>query len=234
MPHAEASGLSDSLLKTKLIVNDGELTDDMKGMLRVSSSDMPMEELRHRYETNGYVFLKGLLPREDVLKAREEYFTLLSPTGVLKAGTSPVQGVFDSEKNRRDYPGIGSGGEESNGRPGNGSATAEQFVDLAIQAHTEPWYKNVFCQHPVLKDFIARFTSWGQKTVAVRRTLIRNNTPGNTAIGVHYDQLFLRHGEDDSAVTAWVPIGDVTIQGGGLIYLEDCKFPNGRTHCNES
>ena len=48
---------------------------------------------------------------------------------------------------------------------------------------------------------------------------MRNNIPGTKAIGVHYDQIFLRHGEP-TAITAWVPIGDVSINGGGLIYLE--------------
>ena len=38
-------------------------------------------------------------------------------------------------------------------------------------------------------------------------------------MGVHHDQIFLRHGED-TAVTAWVLMGDIFRQGGGLIYLE--------------
>ena len=57
----------------------------------------------------------------------------------------------------------------------------------------------------------------------MRRSLLRNNTPGNKAIGVHYDQIFLRKGEDTS-VTAWVPIGDIGLTGGGLIYLENGRF----------
>jgi phytanoyl-CoA hydroxylase len=36
---------------------------------------------------------------------------------------------------------------------------------------------------------------------------------------VHYDQIFLRAG-DPTFLTAWVPIGDVTPQGGALLYLE--------------
>lgn len=92
-------------------------------------------------------------------------------------------------------------------------------MDLALQAHTEHWYKEVFCKHPALLEFVARMTGWGEDTWPVRRTLLRNNTPGNNAIGVHYDQIFLRHGED-TAVTAWVPMGDVKVEGGGLIYLE--------------
>lgn len=41
-----------------------------------------------------------------------------------------------------------------------------------------------------------------------RQTLLRNSIPGTKAIGVHYDQIFLRHGEP-TAITAWVPIGDM-------------------------
>lgn len=203
-----------------LYVNDGKLADDQIGQLRPTSLDTPMEEVRRRYQEDGYVFLKGLIPREDVLKAREEYFKLLAPSGVLKPGTKPVDGIFDSSRDSLDYPGIGAGGADANGRPtGPHPEIAERFVDLALQAHTEPWYKDVFCQHPALYDYIAKMTGWGDNTLAVRRTLLRNNTPGNNAIGVHYDQIFLRHGED-TAVTAWVPMGDIKIQGGGLIYLE--------------
>lgn len=67
-------------------------------------------------------------------------------------------------------------------------------------------------------------TGWGDNIISVRRSLLRNNTPGNKAIGVHYDQIFLRHGEDTS-VTAWVPMGDISLTGGGLIYLENGPLP---------
>lgn len=64
-----------------------------------------------------------------------------------------------------------------------------------------------------------RFSGWGDNTVLLKRTLLRNNIPGTKAIGVHYDQIFLRHGEATS-ITAWVPIGDIKVKGGGLMYLE--------------
>ena len=173
----------------------------------------------NRYKEDGYVFLKGLLPRADVLKAREEYFKLLSACGVLVPGTLPVDGIFDVSKDKLDFPGIGAGSADANGRPTGPNPCSKQFVDLALQAHTEPWYKDVFCKHPALLDYIAKLTGWGDDTLGIRRTLLRNNTPGNKAIGVHYDQIFLRYGED-TAVTAWVPMGDNSRQGGGLMYLE--------------
>jgi phytanoyl-CoA hydroxylase len=222
MPHALSpeEGVP-SLHGEKLFVNDGLLRPDQVGELRQSPADMPMEELRRRYNQDGYVLLKGLLPREDVLKAREEYFKMLSPSGVLKPGSQPVDGIFDSAKEAADFPGIGAGAAGGNGRPG--AETAEKFVDLALQAHYADWYKETFCKHPVLKDFIARMTGWGDDTLAIRRSLLRNNTPGNKAIGVHYDQIFLRHGEPTS-VTAWIPVGDIGLTGGGLIYLENGKL----------
>ncbi|KAF2816973.1 uncharacterized protein BDZ99DRAFT_5967 [Mytilinidion resinicola] len=213
MPHAEQFPPTPE----SLFVNDGPLAADQVGLLRASNPDLPLEELRQRYEEDGYLFLKGLLPRQDVLKAREEYFKLLSPSGVLKDGTAPVDGIFNEQNDPHDYPGIGAGAADGNGKPGG--EKAEKFVDLALQAHYETWYKEDFCKHPVLRDLIAKLTGWGESTLGVRRSLLRNNTPGNKAIGVHYDQIFLRHGEPTS-VTAWVPMGDVSLSGGGLIYLE--------------
>lgn len=204
----------------KLHVNDGPLPADQIGQLNPTPLDTPIAEVRRRYKRDGYVFLKGLLPRSDVLAARKEYFKLLAPSGVLKPGTQPVEGIFDITQNPLDFPGIGAGGAAANGRPtGPHPEVAEKFVDLALQAHTEDWYKETFCKHPALRAYIAKLTGWGESTLGVRRTLLRNNTPGNKAIGVHYDQIFLRYGSDD-AVTAWVPMGDVKIDGGGLIYLE--------------
>jgi hypothetical protein len=219
MPHALSPKREvDSFNGEKLYVNDGLLSPEQVGPLRESRPDMPTEELRRRYNEDGYVFLKGLLPREDVLEAREQYFKMLEPSGVLKPGTTPVEGIFDPAKDKADYPGIGAGAADGNGKPG--ADTAAKFVDLALEAHYADWYKEKFCKHPVLRDTIARISGWGEHTLGVKRSLLRNNTPGNKAIGVHYDQIFLRYGEPTS-FTAWVPMGDVSLTGGGLIYLEN-------------
>jgi phytanoyl-CoA hydroxylase len=143
---------------------------------------------------------------------------MMAPTGVLKDGTEPSQGIFNDKRSPEDFPGIGSGVAGMNGRPGG--ASAAEFVDLAIEAHYKSEYTENLCKHPVLLDFVARFTGWNKNTLGLKRSLLRNNVPGTTPIGVHYDQIFLRYGEPTS-LTAWVPIGDVSLTGGGLIYLED-------------
>lgn len=210
-----------------LYTNDGILLPEEVAPLKPSYPDEPLEELRARYEKDSFIFLKGVIPREDVLKAREAYFRGVSHSKVLKPGSEPVEGIFDPGNKPRDYPGIGAGvteaGSNGNGRPTTINPLTDVFVKAALQQHTARWYWNEngtgFAQHPALQDFIGRFTGWGERTKPVKRTLLRNNTPGNNAIGVHYDQIFMRYGEPTS-VTAWVPIGDVSLDGGGLIYLE--------------
>ncbi|KAK5806266.1 hypothetical protein VI817_000524 [Penicillium citrinum] len=207
-----------AILAENLAVNDGPLNAENAALLRPSDPSLPLEELRKRYEADGYLFLKQILPRDDVLEARNAYFSSLESTGVLKPNTKPVDGIFDPAKSHLDYPGIGAGHIGGNGRPGGEKAA--QFVDLALDAHYQEWYAEKFCNHPALYDFVAKFSDWGKNTLSLRRTLLRNNLPGSKPIGVHYDQIFLRYG-DPTSVTAWVPMGDIKLNGGGLIYLEN-------------
>lgn len=217
----QGASASEEPVTEKQFVTDGLLPPEQVGRLRPSDPNLPIEELRERLEKDNYLFLKGLLPRDDVLRAREGYFKFLSPSGVLKPGTEPVEGVFDLSKDIAGFPRIGAGETGGNGRPGGDQAAV--FVDLALQAHMEDFYAEDFCKHPALSSFIAKLTGWGDKTMMFRRSLLRNNIPGAHAIGVHYDQIFLRHG-DVSNITAWCPMGDIKLSGGGLIYLEDSKF----------
>ena len=56
--------------------------------------------------------------------------------------------------------------------------------------------------------------------VLVKRSILRHNVPGGLSTGIHYDRIFLRAGEAEF-LTAWVPIGDCTANGGGLMYIEN-------------
>lgn len=210
--------------QTELFVNDGPLQADQIGMLKPSSLSEGLDILRERYNLDGYLFLKGLLPREDILDARAKYFDTMACSGVLEPGTKPVEGIFNKSADPLDYPNIGAGAAE-NSRLGT-TEKANDWEDLAVKAHTDEWYigsedgkERGFVNHPVMRDFVASFTGWGSDTLSLKRTLLRNNCPTNRAIGVHYDQIFLRHGEPTS-VTAWIPLGDISLQGGGLIYME--------------
>jgi phytanoyl-CoA hydroxylase len=94
----------------------------------------------------------------------------------------------------------------------------KEYDKRVTEAHAAPWYIS-FANHPILKDFIKRFTDWDDTTL-LKRSLFRPNVPGAESTLVHYDQIFLRAGPP-TALTAWVPLGDIAVRGGGLLYLED-------------
>lgn len=52
--------------------NGGRVSIDHIGLLRPTPTSVPMEEMRQRLKQDGYLFVKGLIPREDVLGAREK------------------------------------------------------------------------------------------------------------------------------------------------------------------
>ncbi|KAH8809350.1 hypothetical protein F5884DRAFT_858851 [Xylogone sp. PMI_703] len=188
----------------------GPITEAI-GLLQPFSKDTPVEKLREFYDKNGYIWVKNLLPAEDVWKCREAYFDYLSDTGLLKEGTSPRDGIYCGGdwrmwiapgKLRRKF----------------GLIQDTKYTQKMVDAHSAPWYRK-FCEHPEMKVFIERFSGWKSATV-LERSLLRPNIPGGEITQVHYDQIFLRAGPPTS-LTAWVPIGDCPMEGGGLLYLEN-------------
>ncbi|KAL8889377.1 MAG: hypothetical protein Q9192_006027 [Flavoplaca navasiana] len=165
----------------------------------------PLKEMRKTYHSDGYIWVKNLLPRDDVLAMREHYFSHLSPTGLLAPNTDPRDGIFNPSNDPLSFQGVG-------GHP------QSQCIQLLESAHTDPEY-DAFCKHPALRSFVRNFMGW-EKEVMLKRAMMRHNFPGCLATGVHYDKLFLRASDVDF-LTAWVPIGDCTARGGGLMYLQD-------------
>lgn len=94
---------------------------------------------------------------------------------------------------------------------------SDKYVELMISAHEAAFYLK-FCADPDLAAFVRSFTGW-QKELMLQRSMIRAFVPGSELTPVHYDQMYLRGGPPTS-LTAWVPIGDVSLEGSGLMYLE--------------
>ncbi|KAI9821328.1 MAG: hypothetical protein M1827_004064 [Pycnora praestabilis] len=193
----------------KLRSNYGEYIDPASvGWMRPTPLDAPVEEMRKHFDEDGYVFVKAVIPREDVLDMREHYFSHLSSTGILKPGTHPRDGIFNDTADPFLHNGVG------------GTNLPEEMEQqrLLTAAHVTPEYLN-FLESPHLRQFIRDFMSWKRETI-VTRTLLRHNVPHGLSTGIHYDRIFLRAGESEF-LTAWVPIGDCAADGGGLTYLEN-------------
>ncbi|EXJ75082.1 uncharacterized protein A1O5_01778 [Cladophialophora psammophila CBS 110553] len=194
------------LLPPNVRAIQGSIPQSMLGWLRETSSEAPIEEIRRRLFEDEYVFVKGLLPRDDVLKTREHYFSQFKSLGLQKPDTDPMDGIYNMAEDISLHNGIGGGGP-----------IGTEELQRLVKAHVQQSYLD-FVAHPKLREMVRIIMGWEEEILA-KRTMLRHNIPGGQSTGVHYDKLFLRGG-DAFFLTAWVPIGNVTATGGGLVYLE--------------
>jgi phytanoyl-CoA hydroxylase len=129
-------------------------------------------------------------------------------TGLIAPGSDPRDGIFDSSSSPGEFTSIGA--------PSYPDITKLQAM---AAAHCTPEYHD-FLQNPQMREFVREFMGWG-KEVLLARTLLRHCVPHGISSAIHYDKIFLRGGDPaNDFLTAWVPIGDVAHDGGGLIYLK--------------
>ena len=71
-----------------------EMSDDKVGLLRDSSDARDdVEELHRRFDTDGYLYMKGCLDRDEVLAARQTLVDGLAAAGVLDESFPRMEGV---------------------------------------------------------------------------------------------------------------------------------------------
>ncbi|RSH77164.1 uncharacterized protein EHS24_003798 [Apiotrichum porosum] len=160
------------------------------GTLTPTSPDTPMDEIRARFQRDGYVFMKGLISKDIVDKAREMYFESIRHTGVLDSSRSISEGAFT--------------------RDPDASATFVTPGSSASGFHA-------FSTTPQLVDFVKAFQEW-DTPLLLKRQMLRAALPGQDGVPVHYDQLFFRHGPP-TFLTCWTPLGPAGPEQGGLMYL---------------
>ena len=171
------------------------------GRLRPSDAGEPAATLRARFDADGYLWLKGSLPRGEVREFRGHFFRQFADTGLLAPGSDPADG-------------ISSGGEP------DAELARKRLMEVVRSAAYES-----FCVHRRLWQFLDGFLDG--PSYLHKRKLVRYTRPGDpSATGAHYDLTYLRGGTD-KLVTVWIPIGDVPIAMGGLVYLEG-SHANGR------
>ena len=179
---------------------------DTVGWLTPTTKDTPNEEIRHRYLRDGYVWMKDVIPKDDVLDMREHYFRSIAGLGLLSPYSSFREGIFNPAIDPLKSQGLGAVPEKETEHLFNPIHAAQEY--------------HAFLAHPDLREWVRKLTGW-EREVILKRGLIRHNVPGSRCpSGIHYDQLFLRGG-DPVFTSAWIPLGDVAANGGGLMYLED-------------
>jgi ectoine hydroxylase-related dioxygenase (phytanoyl-CoA dioxygenase family) len=180
----------------KLVANGKVLSNapHRLGCLTPTDPGIGIEAIRRFYRENGYVWLKGFLPRKDVIEFRRWVFGHMAKTGLIAAGTDPRDGIASA------------------------SAPEGREVDRCLMSLVRSVAYEGFCAQPRLSRFMDEFLSG--ISYLHKRKIMRHVLPGTTtATPAHYDLVYLRGGTS-RIVTAWIPIGDIPIEMGGLTYLE--------------
>lgn len=165
------------------------------GALVASNPDDHIADLQEQFAQQGYLWLKGILNRDRVLAFRQRYFEALAHTGLLKSGSDPIEGRY-------------SFGE------------VDQQAIRKTQSEIVRWAAyEAFCLSAEIWQFYEKLL--GAAVYLHKRKLIRHVAPQTKiATGAHYDLVYLRGGTD-SVCSSWIPIGDVPVELGGLVYLEN-------------
>lgn len=164
------------------------------GQLVPTDPGRPRSELWEQFVAQGYLWLKGLLGRRAVMDFRRRYFAALKDTGLLTPDAEPIEGFY------------AGGGEHR-----------ELVHKITLDAVRWAAYES-FCLAPPIWGFYEQFL---QGPVYLhKRKMLRHTKPGGpSCTGAHYDLTYLRGGTD-KVCTSWIPIGDVPVEMGGLVYLE--------------
>lgn len=163
------------------------------GWLTPSDPRRPIGELREQYEAQGYLWLKQVLDRAEILAFRRRYFAAMAEVGMIAPGSDPVDGIYS--------------GNEDHG-------LVAKLLHEVVRWAAYEW----FCLQPAIWRFYEALFEGAP--YLHKRKLIRHTRPGDPgATGAHYDLTYLRAGTD-RVCTSWIPIGDAPVQMGGLVYLE--------------
>ena len=164
------------------------------GFLIPTDPGIGVGAIRRLYAENGYVWLKGFLPRNDVIDFRGWVFGHMARTGLIAKGTDPRDGIASS------------------------AAPEGKDVDRCLMSLVRSVAYEGFCAQPRMSSFMDEFLSG--ISYLHKRKIMRHVRPGTTtATPAHYDLVYLRGGTS-RIVTAWIPIGDIPVEMGGLTYLE--------------
>lgn len=163
------------------------------GWLTPSDPTKPKTELWEQFNAQGYLWLKGILDRQVVLDFRRRFFQAFAAANLIETGSDPVEGIY-------------SGSEDK------GLARR-----LMIEAVRWAAYESFCLSAPIWQFYEAVL---GGPVLLHRRKIIRYTRTGDpSCTGAHYDLTYLRAGTD-RVFTSWIPIGDIPVEMGGLVYLE--------------
>ena len=151
------------------------------------------DALTGRMTKDGYLFLKGVLDREEVLAARTEVFERLAKVGEVKQ--PPSEGIFTEQSHRKETVGdLGAFWKSVSEGPRLRRVThGVRLKAIMSEIFGEP-------AHP--HDY-----------------LFLRPSPVGRATHLHYDKPFFSRGSD-RIHTVWLALGDIPVTDGPLVVVE--------------
>ena len=147
--------------------------------------------LRRRMQQDGYLFMRGLLTRDEVLEARREITRRMAEQGWLDPASPAIEAIAARARDASKFvPDI----------------LAKDNAALAKVLYAGP-----------LMDFFQDF--FDQPVRHFDYTWLRSIWPG-PANPSHCDIVYMGRGERERLFTAWTPLGDIDCELGGLAILE--------------
>lgn len=150
--------------------------------------------MRRRLEEDGYLLLRGVLDGDDVLAARAEVFARLAEVGEVREPS--IEGIATGTSRRQ-----------------------EMIEDLG------GFWRSI-CEGPALRRvthdgaMIRLMERLHGEPVAPFDFLWLRAMPVGRASAFHYDHVYMNRGSD-RLVTVWTPLGDVPLEDGPILLMED-------------
>lgn len=154
--------------------------------------------LREHFRRHGYLYLRGVIDPDRLRRLRAGYFGAFDPSYL--DGHHPVEAGVFSGRRPRSLPAHGTVGH-----PAHGLVRSEAFADLA--------------RDPALAELAAGILDAPCRMLP--RQIVRHfDRSVPRASRAHRDHRYLDQGSD-RLLTMWIPLTDIPLATGGLIYLED-------------
>ena len=152
--------------------------------------------LRKRLRDHGYLFIRGLLPNDEVIDLRRKFLELCSEAGWLRPGSELMDGLTDHRpimEGEPEYSGVYAKIQSQ-----------ESFHRLKFNESILSVMEDIF-QEPV---------------VPLPQTIGRIAFPRDNQRGTHPHQDWIFVGGSTEAISLWAPLGDVPPEVGGLKILD--------------
>jgi hypothetical protein len=155
-----------------------------------SSNDLldDPQGLRNRLDEDGYLLIRGLLGRENVLNARRVVVNYLQEMGRIAPDTDPMEARINPEQPRGLFLG---GRQEVTHHP--------DFLRVLEGPEAMGFYERLFGEAPLTFSY-----KWLR---AVEKDGSSN---------AHYDAVYMGRGTLSKLLTMWTPLGDVPLDHGPL------------------